>query len=125
MNAEERLLTEQRKIDAMRQRITSESWLKVMDVARHFGVSRSTVESWPEEIRPFINCTPGSGKEHRRYHPADVTACNARLQGWDRSRRKGESEKYLAELRARLEERNEQSMRLADDMARSIWQGAA
>ena len=125
ISPEERLLLEQKKLGEMRRRITEETCLKVMEVAGHFGVSRSVVEGWPYEVLPYMNTRPGAGKCLRRYHPADVIAAAARLRGWERALRQGEGDAFLRQLRQEIETRDREAMQLADEMARQVWRGAA
>ena len=119
MDAQKRLLLQQRALEALRERIASEHYLSVREVCERLGLSRQVVESLPMEILPYEDY--GSGKRSlRRYHPADVLAAGARLRAWKRARERGEGEAYLRRLREELEERDRLAIQLAHDMVREM-----
>lgn len=119
MNAQKRLLLQQRALEALRERIASEHYLSVKEVCERLGLSRQVVESLPMEILPYEDY--GSGKRSlRRYHPADVLAAGARIRAWKRARERGEGEAYLRRLREELEERDRLAIQLAHDMVREM-----
>ncbi len=106
MNQEERLILQQRRLKAMRDRVVEETYLKVTEVARHFGVARSTVEDLPQEILAYTDMRPFSEKSYRRYSPAEVLAAEVRIRRYLKAKAEGEGEAYLQKLReeARAEE---------------------
>lgn len=119
MDAQKRLLLQQRALEALRERIASEHYLSVKEVCERLGLSRQVVESLPMEILPYEDY--GSGKRSlRRYHPADVLAAGARIRAWKRARERGEGEAYLRRLREELEERDRLAIQLAHDMVREM-----
>lgn len=119
MDAQKRLLLQQRALEALRERIASEHYLSVKEVCERLGLSRQVVESLPMEILPYEDY--GSGKRSlRRYHPADVLAAGARIRAWKRARERGEGEAYLRLLREELEERDRLAIQLARDMVREM-----
>lgn len=119
MDAQKRLLLQQRALEALRERIGSEHYLSVKEVCERLGLSRQVVESLPMEILPYEDY--GSGKRSlRRYHPADVLAAGARIRAWKRARERGEGEAYLRRLREELEERDRLAIQLAHDMVREM-----
>lgn len=120
LNEHERLMLEQRAIDALKERIVSQSYMSVQEVARHFGVSRSLIEDLPEEVLPYTDLGRGAVRSRRRYHPADVMAADALIRRWRRAQQQGCEREFLAEMRARLEARDDAAIRLADEMAARI-----
>lgn len=106
MNDEQtKLLLNQRALDALKERIAAESYLKIGDVMKRLNLSRQVVEALPVEVLPFANYSQGD-RRLRRYHPADVLACDAKLRQWERAKQRGEGEAYLTKLRGELEERD-------------------
>lgn len=103
--AERRLLAEQGKIDALRERIVATSYLKAPEVRRHLHMSRSTLDAIPTEVLPWI---PGNGsaRVERRYHPSDVAAYPARARRWRDGIVAGCEADVLAEMAAELAERD-------------------
>lgn len=125
MDERELLELRARAIEELKNRIIRDSYLTVEEVARRWGVHRSTVESLPEEILPYEDLgglgrgRAGSEKRRqlRRYHPAEVLAAGVRLRRWRRAQQRGEAEAYLARLRAELEARDEEALNIAREMA--------
>lgn len=119
MDDRERLILQQRAIEALRARITAESYMSVRQVMKRLNLSREKVEELPEEILPYVD--HGSPTRRlRRYHPADVLAADARIRAWRRAQQRGEGEAYLAKLRAELEERDRKAMELAQRMTAEV-----
>lgn len=119
MDEQRRMLLQQRAIEALRERIASESYLSVREVCERLGLSRQVVEALPLEVLPYEDYGTGS-RSLRRYHPADVLAAGARMRAWRRARERGEGEAYLRRLREELEERDRAAVRLARDMVREM-----
>jgi hypothetical protein len=92
-----------RRLSAMKARLTSETFLTVMEVAARWGVSRSVVEALPVEILPYVNMTPFSARANRRHHPVEVQAAEVRLGRWEKARAQGQGEEYLRSLRTERE----------------------
>jgi hypothetical protein len=92
-----------RRFAAMKARLTSETFLTVMEVAGRWGVSRSVVEALPVEILPYVNMTPFSARANRRHHPVEVQAAEVRLRRWEEARALGQGEDYLRSLRKERE----------------------
>jgi len=120
IEAQERLLLNQRALDALKARIRNESYLDVKTVASRLNVTRAIVEALPMEVLPYVPYGTGS-RVYRRYHPADVLAADARIRGWERAKRegKGADKRYLATLRAELDAQDEAAIELARSMKRS------
>jgi len=105
------LVLQQRAVEAMRERIVCDSYMKVVEVAARLAVSRATVEGFPMAVLPYADLGTRT-KACRRYHPADVQALDARLRAW---RGAEDSEAHLAGLREELDQRD----RLAVAFARA------
>lgn len=118
MDAQERLLLQQRAVDALKQRIEAESYLDIHAVMSRLGVKRATVEALPMEILPYVPHGTGS-RIYRRYHPADVLAADAKIRRWTEAKRRGKGDEYLAKLRAELEAIDEQAIAFANETRRS------
>lgn len=105
MSVETRLIAEQRKLDALKNRIRAVSYMKTADVRAHLNVSRAVLDAIPFEVLPWV---PGAGKERveRRYHPADVAAYPARARRWFDSKRAARETEELAAMREELQERD-------------------
>lgn len=105
MTNEQRLLAEQRKLDAVRARIVATTYLKAAEVRRHLHMGRGTLEAIPAEVLPW---TPGAGsaRVERRYHPSDVAAYPARARRWRAAIDARQEAETLAAMRAELEERD-------------------
>lgn len=119
IETQERLLFVQRAIDALRARIAGESYMDIKGVMARLGYSRAIVESIPLEILPYVPYGRGT-KVYRRYHPADVAACDARMRGWERAKQKGQGDEYIERLRAELDAQDEASVALAHDARRQV-----
>lgn len=106
MSEERRMLAEQRKLDALRQRIVQTSYLKASQVRVHLNMSRATLSAVPREVLPWV---PGNGHERseRRYHPSDVAAYPARARRWWDAQAGGTEAEVLATMRAELDERDQ------------------
>src|SRR5690625_6448786 len=104
MDEQRRMLLQQRAIEALRERIASESYLSVREVCERLGLSRQVIEALPLEVLPYEDYGTGS-RSLRRYHPADVLAAGARMRAWRRARERGEgearSEEHTSELQSR------------------------
>lgn len=98
---EKRLLAEQKKLDALRQRIRETSYLKASEVRQHLNMGRATLTAIPREVLPWV---PGNGEKRteRRYHPADVAAYPARARRWWDAQDGGREAEVLEEMRAEL-----------------------
>ncbi len=118
MDPRETLVLQQRAIDALKERIASESYMSIEQVRTRLKLSRAKVESIPFEVLPYTDCGSGT-REYRRYHPADVLAADARIRGWRRAQAEGRSEQHLAELREQLEEADRAAIRTALEMRRA------
>jgi hypothetical protein len=103
-DAERRLLAEQKKLDALRERIVGVTYMKAPEVRRH--LNRTDLDTIPPEVLPWV---PSPGKRvERRYHPADVAAYPARARRWHDARTAGREAEVLEEMRRELEERDRQ-----------------
>lgn len=120
MTNEEKLLLQQRRLRAMRDRVATEAYLKVQEVAKHWNVSRSTIEALPIEILRWHDATPTSEHVHRRYSPAEVLAGAVRLRRWKRAKEEGRGEEYLRELRAEMEAEEEAILAFAREIRREV-----
>lgn len=116
MNSHEKLMLNRRAIEALKERISSESYLGVGEVVKRLGVSRALVEGLPFEVLPYVDLGRGEKRTKRRYHPADVLAADGLIRRWRRAQAHGHQEEFLAGLRTRLEERDSAAIRLADEM---------
>lgn len=119
MDREERLLLHQRAIDALRARITADSYMDIAGVMARLGYSRAIIESIPMEILPYVPYGRGS-KIYRRYHPADVAACDARLRAWERAKQRGEGDAYLRRTGDDLEAQDAASIEVATAARRAV-----
>lgn len=119
LNDQEKLVLSQRAIDALRDRIVADSYVDIAGVMARLNYSRAIVESIPMEILPFVPYGRGR-KVYRRYHPADVAACDARLRAWERAKQRGEGTEYLDRLRMELDAQDEASIRIATDARRAV-----
>lgn len=112
-NTERRLIAEQGKLDALRQRIVQTSYMKAAEVRAHLNISRSKLAEIPREVLPYV---PGSGKrEHRVYNPADVAAYPARARRWRDGIAEGRESEVLEQMRRDLEERDDAAITEALD----------
>jgi hypothetical protein len=107
--AERRVLAEQRKLEALRERIRETRYLRTREVLDHLQLSRATLYAVPREVLPWA---PGPGAS-RRYHPADVAAYPARARRWKDARERGTEAEVLEEMRAELATRDERLTREA------------
>lgn len=119
MNDQEKLVLGQRALDSLKARIVADSYMDLKSVMDRMGYSRAIVESIPMEILPFVPYGRGR-KIYRRYHPADVAACDARMRAWERAKQRGEGDEYLGRLRMELEAQDEASIRIATDARRAV-----
>lgn len=110
-----------RWLEAMHREMVKTRYLTVSEVAEHFSVARSTIEDLPEEVLPFVDIAPTPKRQLKRYHPADVHAAPARLRAWREAQQNAKGAAYLAELRARMENRD----RLLVEHAESVTREAA
>lgn len=125
LDERERLVLQQRAIDALRDRVVADSYMSVGAVCARLGLSRETVEALPIEILPFSDYgSPARGdkpgRHLKRYHPADVLAVDARVRAWRRAQQKNEGEAYLQGLRAELEARDTLARDIARDMVQAV-----
>lgn len=104
----------------MRDRVVEETYMKVTEVAKHFGVSRSTIEELPFELLPYADLTPTSVYTTRRYSPADVLAYDARVRGYLDAKAQARSEEYLRTLRTQLEEDAKAVIAFAREVRREV-----
>lgn len=102
---EHRLIAEQKKIDALRERIRQTAYMKATEVRAHLNMSRTKLGEIPREVLPWV---PGSGAERveRRYHPADVAAYPARARRWRDAVAAGREDEVLAAMRDELADRD-------------------
>lgn len=108
-SAERRLIAEQGKLDALRQRIVQTSYMKAGDVRAHLNISRSKLAEIPREVLPYV---PGQGeREHRTYHPADVAAYPARARRWRDAIAAGSEAEALEAMAGDLQERDDAMIR--------------
>ncbi len=105
MDTERRLLAEQGKLAALRERIQKTTYLKSAEVRAHLQMSRATLEALPFPVLPYV---PGTGtvRVERRYHPADVAAYPARARRWRDAVAEGRGEEVLEEMQREIEERD-------------------
>ncbi len=115
MDEQERLLLNKRAIEQLRDRIQGESYVPLPSVCKRLGLSRAVVRALPMEVLPYVPYGRGT-REHRRYHPADVVAADARIRGWERAKQRGQGDAYLEKLKAELEAMDEQAIALAKRM---------
>lgn len=103
--SEKRLIAEQRKLSAMRERIREVAYLKASEVREHLNLSSHALDEIPFAVLPFA---PGNGKERvtRRYHPADVEAYPARARRWRNAIVKKMEDKVLAEMEQEIAEQD-------------------
>lgn len=120
MDPKQRLILEQRAIQAMKERIAGESYLSIGEVCQRLGVHRSIIEGLPMEVLPWVPFGNGGKRVHRRYHPAAVVAADGRIRAWHRARQEGRGAEYLAQLRAELEELDRATHRAALEAARAV-----
>lgn len=104
-NTEHRLIAEQKKIDALRERIRQTVYMKAPEVRAHLNMSRATLSEIPAEVLPWV---PGAGNARieRRYHPADVAAYPARARRWRDGIAEGRETEVLTAMREELAERD-------------------
>lgn len=108
-SAERRLIAEQGKLDALRQRIEQTSYMKAGDVRKHLNISRSKLAEIPREVLPYV---PGQGvREHRTYHPADVAAYPARARRWRDAIAAGTESDVLEQMEIEIRERDDAMIR--------------
>jgi hypothetical protein len=53
-------------------------YLDVQQLAKRWGVSPTTVRAIPALLLPYMHNGNGLQREHRRYHPDDVTTYEAK-----------------------------------------------
>lgn len=75
---EKRLVAEQRKLQALRERIQQTTYMKASEVRAHLHMGRHVLYALPMEVLPYIPSESGE----RRYNPADVAAYPARSRRW-------------------------------------------
>lgn len=119
MNDQERLLLEQRAVEALKKRIAGETFLTINDVRDRMKLSRQVIEGLPMEILPFVPYG-SKARTYRRYHPADVLAAEGRLRAWNRAKTKGEGEAYLRKLRDELDRADQLAHEAAIEMRTKI-----
>lgn len=120
LSQEERLLLQQKRLKAMRDRVVEETYLSVADVAKHFGLAESTVKEIPIEVLPWSDFTPFSKKTTRRYSPAEVMAAEIRLRRYLKARAEDRGEAYLEELRQELRRDEESVLAFAREARRDV-----
>lgn len=108
-SAERRLIAEQGKLDALRQRIVSTTYMKASEVRAHLNMSRHTLYALPLEVLPFVASEGGE----RRYNPADVAAYPARARRLADAKKRGDEDAALATLRADLERQDTEAIERA------------
>lgn len=105
MSIEKKLIAEQRKLSAMRERIREVAYLKASEVRTHLNLSPHALDEIPFAVLPYA---PGNGKLRvvRRYHPADVEAYPARARRWRAAIVKEAEAEVLAAMGAEIQERD-------------------
>jgi hypothetical protein len=106
MNAERRLIAEQGKLDALRDRIVHTTYLKASEVRAHLNMSRHTLYALPPEVLPYVASESGE----RRYNPADVNAYPARARRLAEAK---DRDAVLRSMRADLERRDAEAIERA------------
>ena len=103
--SERRLLAEQKKIDALHERIVQVSYMTSAEVRRHLHMGKDMLASIPAAVLPWV---PGNGaaRIERRYHPSDVAAYPARARRWRRAIEEGREAEELAAMEGELAERD-------------------
>ncbi|CAN5635969.1 hypothetical protein BH23GEM7_BH23GEM7_27290 [soil metagenome] len=109
MDTERRLLAEQSKLQALRQRIRETAYMKSSEVRAHLQMSRATLEALPFPVLPYV---PGTGtvRVERRYHPRDVAAFPARARRWRNAVERGKGDEVLEQMQREIEERDQSLM---------------
>jgi hypothetical protein len=106
MTAQERLAYELRRSESLNRWLVDQKGWTVVAVAEHYGIHRKLVERWPFEVLPWVNTTPDSLRETRRYRPKDVFAADALLRAWRASREAGTEEEFLSNRRHAIASRD-------------------
>jgi len=106
MTREQEIIAEQRKIQALRERVRAVSHMTTGEVRAHLHMSRATLYDIPAEVLPWAP-TPGGD---RRYHPADVAAYPAKARRWSAAKEKGREVEVLQAFRAEIEERDQRAI---------------
>lgn len=109
LEAERRLMLQQRKLELVRRKVAGQAYLTVRDIQTRLGLSRETVEALPLELLPFVDLGLRK-KSMRRYHPDDVMALDARFRAWQAARSRGQGEAYLSRLKEELRERDRETL---------------
>ena len=91
--------------------------MTVLEVARHLGVARSSVDGYPFAVLPFTDVSSTHTRQHKRYDPRDVAALPARLRAWQEARHRGRGEEYLRDAERALRERDAEAVRRATTWA--------
>jgi hypothetical protein len=120
LSTDERLALQQARLRAMRERVVQETYLKVTEVAKHFGVARSTIEDLPIEVLPYTDMRPFSEKAYRRYSPAEVMAAGVRIRRYLKAKAEGRGEAYLRELREERAAEDEAILAFARDIRKDV-----
>jgi hypothetical protein len=119
MNEQDRLVLTQRAIEALKARIAADSYVDIRGVMARLGYSRAIIEAIPMEILPYVPFGRGS-RVYRRYHPADVAACDARLRAWERAKQRGQGTAYLERLGAELAAQDQATIRVAVESRQAV-----
>lgn len=97
VDEQKRIELQRKALESLKRRIARESYLSVPEIAERWNVHRSTVESVPFPVLPYVDVSEGP-RALRRYHPADVIAADARVRRWREAKSKGDGEAIARRL---------------------------